>query len=72
MFLIVMLSFFFLVIKMLFILHRQGVLGSFFIFMTERELKVSFQVELKPWEWGLYLNVGGEGFCEILTSSLTH
>lgn len=69
MFLIVMLSS--LVIKMLLILHRQDVLGSFFIFMTERELKVSFQCELKPWEWSLYLNAGGEGFCRILTISLT-
>ena len=67
MFLIVMLSS--LNIKMLFILHRQDVLGSFFIFMTERELKVSFQFELKPWGWGLYSNAGGEGFCRILTKS---
>lgn len=72
MFLIVMFRGFFLVIKMLFILHRQGVLGSFFVLMTERELKGSSQVELKPWGWGLYLNVGGEGFWRILTNSLTH
>lgn len=59
MFLIVMLSS--LVIKMLFILHRQDVLGPFFIFMAERTFKVSF--ELKPGGCGLHLTVGGEGFC---------
>lgn len=61
MFLIVMLSS--VVIKMLFILYRQNVLGPFFIFMAERALKVSFCFELKPWGCGLHLNVGGGGFC---------